>query len=215
MGRFILGLVLAASAYGIVSCTIKDREKREARENQEAQANIKDALLISLIKEKKKEFNADLSWIEKFGMIGERKEGFVKLYTTQIQEAFLNEKDILIFGEIKDFSNLNASEYELIVSLTPFALEMMTFIKPKLKFKFTCPKDKIDSVISEFNASYKKRIGFGINVAVIGKISSIEDHSENNSEGQRENGKTIIGDCIEVLLAPQKFGAIRENIESL
>lgn len=215
MGKAFLFLVVALSAYGVVSCTISDREKEKAREAQKAELDRKDILQFSIIKQKKKEYYADTSWIQKFGIIGDNKQKSINLYTTQIQDAFLTDRNTLIFGGIEDFSNLNSNTYELTISNTSFELEMRRFIEPKLQFKFTCPKENVDKLISEFNASHKKKIGVEISVAVIGKITSIEDYSYKTSDSDREKGKLITGTCIEALLAPQRFGNLRKNIESL
>ncbi len=116
MGKVFLFAALALSAYGIVSCTIKDREREKARIEQKEATARNDELNFSRIKNKLVESNADITWLKKLGFIRENKEKFIQLYTNQIQDAFLNNEKTLIFGDIEDYSNLNESTYELEVS---------------------------------------------------------------------------------------------------
>jgi hypothetical protein len=211
MGKIILAVILALSAYGVVSCTLNDRKKAKAKEEHEAMIDRKDAQLLQSIILKKKEFQADISWVYKFGFTGEGKRGFVDLYTKDIQDAFFNGKNILILGSIKDISTLNADSYEVTVSLGSFQLEMGHFVKPKILFKSICPKNKLDDLLADFKSAYKKKISRDMAVALIGDFYNIQDYSYGESDGEKRIGKLLFTRCGEILLAPQKFGVLRKN----
>ena len=53
------------------------------------------------------------------------------------------------------------------------------------------------------------------NIDLITNWKEVVDVSFKDSEGDVQKGKKLIGDCKEILLAPQGIGLIRKNIQDL
>ena len=212
IGKLLVIIAVAASAYGVVSCTISKNGKDRIAENQEGMRAAKDIDLLNKINEKRVKYNADISWIRKFGFIGNDKEPFRKLYTSEIQSAFQINNTTLIFGGIHDMESYNPENYLLTLSLSSFELEMIAFFQPNINIKIQCPKDLIDRMIQDHSNSYQKIPGFNINVALITSITNIESYTYLDSEKSTKEGKILVGDCKEFLLAPQGHGILRKNL---
>jgi hypothetical protein len=212
IGKIILIISIAASAYGVASCTISKYEKdRIAEEKKEIRA-ANDIDLLNKINDMRVLYKADISWIEKIGLIGNEKKRFKNLYTSEIQSAFLINKPILIFGDIEDIESYNPESYLLTLSLSSFKLEMKAFFQPNIKIKIQCTKNLIDRVIQDHSNSYRKTPGFNINVALITSITDIKGYTYPDSENLTKEGKILLGDCKEFLLAPQGRGVLSKNL---
>ena len=93
--------------------------------------------------------------------------------------------------------------------------EMMSFGKPTMQIEVLCNKSMVDKLLKEHAANFTKIPGFGINVALISNLKEVVDFSFKDSEGDVQKGKKLVGDCKEILLAPQGIGVIRKNIQDL
>lgn len=213
-GRFFLIVVLFFTVYEIVSCTVEDRERSRIEANRKEIADKRDGDLFSYISLKKNEYQADTTWLEQLSISGEKKYPVISLYTNQIQDAFLNKGNILIFGEIEDIRNLSSSTYEITISTSLLELELKKFLKPELKFKLSCSRNAVDEIISNNKNNSKSRF-FRLKIAVIGQIDRVESYTYHDSDGEIKDGRLLIGVCNEVLLAPQTFGYLRKNIHKL
>jgi hypothetical protein len=149
-----------------------NKEEKEAAIKKEKML-LSDEQLWSQIISKQQQYDTDPNWMGKLGFISTEKKGFRKLYTYEIEDAFMNRNNILLIGTLEDIKNANQSEFYITVSLSSFSLEMKNFISPKIKFSFTCPKLAVESLKIQFNDTYKKYASLGIRVAVVTKIGEI------------------------------------------
>ena len=210
IGAILIGLV----AYGVVSCELKDREKQKNKDEIATKRENYDKQLWLTIKDKKNQYQADTKWMSTLGFL-DKESKYREFYTSEIQDAFLIGKPSLLFGSIKDVANFDDFNYELKVSFSSFKLEMMSFGKPAMQIEVLCNKSMVDKLLKEHAANFTKIPGFGINVALISNLKEVVDFSFKDSEGDIQKGKKLIGDCKEILLAPQGIGLIRKNIQDL
>ena len=213
-GKLIAIVIVFLAVYGIVSCELSDREKKKAEEKISAQRKSEDIKLWQIIKDKKSQHAAETKWINALGFLSAKSE-FRELYTSEIQNAFLSGKPILIFGNIEDTSNFDASNYQIKISLTSFSLQMLRFVKPRLEFQMICNKKLIDDLMQELRPKYRGELSFQAQVAVISEIKEISDFSYQVKDEHLQKGKTLIGDCKEILLAPRERQFLRENLKDL
>jgi hypothetical protein len=210
--KIIYILIILLPAYGIFSCTMSDIEKKRIREERNNAIKENDSHLFSEILKNKDLLNADIAWIKNLGFISNKKVKYTELYTSQIQDAFLQPNPSLIFGDILDLETKNSSTYILTISNSSFLLEMRHIISPNLRFQLACPKHEVDKIILDFNSLYKKIPGFGIKVAAISKFSAIKDYSTQTTDGEKDEGKLLIGDCTKLMLSPQSIGFLRKSL---
>lgn len=215
--KIIYILIFLFPVYGIFSCTMSDIEKKRIREERNNSIKENDVYLFSEILKNKNLFNADTTWIKNLGFINSKKANYIELYTSQIQGAFFQSNPALIFGDILDLEINNSSTYTLTISNSSFLLEMRSIVSPNLRFQLVCPKHEVDKIILDFNSLYKKIPGFGIKVAAISKFYTIKEYSSQTTDGEKDEGKILIGDCSKLMLSPQSFGLLRkllrENFE--
>jgi hypothetical protein len=210
--KLIYILIILLPAYGIFSCTLSDIEKKRIREERSNSIKENDIHLFSEILKNKNLFNANIKWIKNLGFIGNKKTKYIELYTSQIQDAFMQPNPTLIFGDILDFEIKDSNTYTLTISNSSFLLEMRHIISPNLRFQLACPKHEVDKIILDFNSLYKKIPGFGIKVAAISKFSAIKDYSTQTTDGEKDEGKLLIGDCTKLMLSPQGIGFLRKSL---
>ena len=208
IGAILIGLV----AYGVVSCELKDREKQKNKDEIATKRENYEKQLWSTIKDKKNQYQADTKWMSTLGFLNKESK-YREFYTSEIQDAFLIGKPSLLFGSIKDVVNIDDFNYELKISFSSFKLEMMSFGKPTMQIEVLCNKSTVDKLLKEHTANFEKIPGFGINVAVISNLKEVVDFSFKDSEGDVRKGKKLLGDCKEILLAPQGIGVVRKNIK--
>ena len=214
LSKLIGALLIGLMAYGVVSCELKDREKQKNKDEIATKRENYDKQLWLTIKDKKNQYQADTKWMSTLGFL-DKESKYREFYTSEIQDAFLNGKPILLFVSIKDVANFNDFNYELKISFSSFKLEMMSFGKPAMQIEVLCNKSMVDKLLNEHAANFTKIPGFGINVALISNLKEVVDFSFKDSEGDVQKGKKLVGDCKEILLAPQGIGVIRKNNKDL
>jgi hypothetical protein len=210
IGALLIGLV----AYGVISCELSDREKKRIKDEISAKRENYDNQLWLAIIDKKNQYQADLKWLKILGFL-DKERRYKEFYTSEIQDAFLIGKPSLLFGSIKDVSNFDDHNYQVKISFSSFKLEMMSFGKPTMEIEVVCNKSMVDKLLNDHAENYKKIPGFGVNIAVISNLKEVFDFSFKDSEGDDQKGKKIVGDCKEILLAPQGFGMTRKKIQEL
>ena len=210
IGAILIGLV----AYGVVSCEVSDREKKRIKDEIASKRENYDKQLWLTIKDKKNQYQAEIKWMRTLGFLDKERK-YKEFYTSEIQDAFLTGKPSLLFGSIKDVGNFDDYNYEMKISFSSFKLEMMSFGKPTMQIEVLCNKSMVDKLLKEHAANFTKIPGFGINVALISNLKEVVDFSFKDSEGDVQKGKKLVGDCKEILLAPQGIGVIRKNIQDL
>lgn len=212
IGKLLSIIAVATSAYGVVSCTISENEKDRIVKEQESLRASKDIDLLNKIDEIRSRYKADISWITKIGLIGNDKKRFIKLYTSEIQSAFLNNNSTLFFGDIDDIEYGKPENYLLTLSLSSFESEMRAYVEQDIKIKIECPKYLVDNVIQDHTNSYRKISIRDIKVALITSISNIEGYTYIDSANSTNERKILVGDCKEFLLAPQGRGILRKSL---
>lgn len=213
-GKLIATVIVLLAVYGIVSCELSDRAKKKIEEEISAQRKNDDMNLWKIIKDKKNQHAAETKWINALGFLSGKGE-FRNLYTSEIENAFLTGKPTLIFGNIRDTSNFDASNYQINISLTSFEFQMLRFVKPRLEFQMICNKKLIDDLLQELRPRYRGELSFQAQLAVISEIKEMSDFPYQVKDEDLQKGKTLIGDCKEILLAPREGQFLRENLKDL
>ena len=143
--------------YVVFSCTMKDLKNKKLHDENEKFMLSNDEKNFATIIDYKKKYDASTDWLGLIWFSDGKVNKFTEIYTSQIEDAFLINKPVLIFGSIDDFSNGKGSnaEYELEISTSSFEVEMFSFITPNLIFHITCSKSDVKQIISEFNSIHK------------------------------------------------------------
>jgi len=213
-GKLFGALLIGLLAYGVVSCELSDREKQKIKDEIATKQKNYDKQLIQTIIDKKTQYQAETKWMSKLGFLDKERK-YREFYTNEIEDAFLVKKPSLLIGSIKDVSNFDDLNFQMQISFASFNLEMMSFGKPTMQLEVICKKNIVDNLLKKYDANFKKIPGFGINVALISTVYEVLDFSYKDSDGDVVKGKKLVGDCKEILLAPQGRGVIRKNIQEL
>jgi hypothetical protein len=209
--KILILLILALVAYGVISCTQASREKERAKEQRTALIKETDSRLFDQIMKVKLDYDADISWLSKLGYFDAGGK-IHEFFSNEIEDAFLNKGHVLLFGGLDDINNFDKDSYEVTISSSSFNLEMMRLMRPRLKFKFICARDVIDSIRSSHKTVYRVIPGFSIQIAVVSRITLIEDEDYFDSDGVKRKSKLIKGECNSVMLSPQSHGFLRKSL---
>lgn len=109
-----------------------------------------------------------------------------KILTMELENLWLINKPILFKGRIKDISIFDDRNYLMTLDSSRFST--------KLALNLKCPKKMIDSFLE---ANPKASSG---TVAIIARVSKIESGIRKTEEGDVEEIKTGVGQCMDILL---------------
>jgi hypothetical protein len=198
MKRIIIILILVAVGgyfvYDYYQGKVKEKNEKIAqnaeydKKREERQAAV--AQMVS-------KYNASVDWMNKLqeGRTGKR----TKILTMELENLWLINRPILFNGRIKDISNLDASNY--IITLDGLrrggaALAGVSSVRPKLALSLKSQKNMVDSLLSTHPEVLS---GYFSSVAVIAKINKIETRYSKTEDGDEEEIKTGVGQCIDIL----------------
>jgi hypothetical protein len=169
----------------------KAKEKTEEIARTEAYKKKRESIRVTVTQMVTKH-NAASDWEDKLrkGSGTERK----KILTMDLENLWLTNKPILFKGRIKDISTLDDSNYLM-------TLNGLSRFSTKLTLTLKTPKNMIDSFLN-----VHPKVSSGIStVAVIAKINKIETKYRKTEEGDEEEIRTGVGQCIDILLYSELF----------
>jgi hypothetical protein len=216
----LIAIIVILIIFTVIFGMNEKNKKEKLKENQETILRAHEQDLTNRILRIKEQQNADISWIFKLGYFGKEKDKFRNAYIFEIQDAFLDGKPHLIFGSLKDIKNGADNMFEISISDHWIKLETAFFNKRKLEYKFTCPKEKVNTLISNYNKIYNEEYFRSLQVVVVSQIVKVDEqrfssigteHSELIED--EKSALLLTGDCKEIVLAPQNYGVIEKLLE--
>lgn len=184
MKRIIIILIVAAVggyfAYDYFQGKAKETAAHEAHKKERELRHAAVARMVT-------KYDADKDWsniLRKGGSASGK-----RILTIEIEKLWLIDKPILFKGRIKDISTFDKNNYMMKLYILPR-------FSTKLALTLKSPKNMIDSFLRRNpNAS-----NLSPTIAVIAKINNIETILRKTEEGDEEEIKTGVGQCIDILL---------------
>lgn len=183
MRRIIVILVVVAvGGYFVYDYFQGKAKEKTAQETRQKKMESRRAAVAQMVAK----YNAANDWDKLLkGSASKRK----KILTMELENLWLTNKPILFKGRIKDISTLDAGNYLM-------TLDRRSIFSTNLALTLNSPKTMIDSFLSTHpDASSALSI-----VAVIAKINKIETKYRQTEEGDKEEIKTGVGQCIDILM---------------
>lgn len=184
MKRIILILIVAAIggyfAYDYFQGKAKETAVHEAHEKERELRRAAVARMVT-------KYNAEKDW-SKILRKGAAASG-KSILTIELEKLWLIDKPIFFKGRIKDIVTFDEDNYLI-------KLDVLPKFNTKLALTLRSPKNKIDSFL---RANPKSSSGLAT-VAVIAKINKIENNLRKTEEGDEEEIRTGVGQCIDILL---------------
>jgi len=185
----VLVFIIAAVGAYFVHGHFESRAKEKAR--QEKKAKLKESTRAA-IKKMASKFDAIDDWDEKLSE-GSTSKDKKSILTMEVEKLWLTERPILFVGRIDDVANADdPNAYS--ITMTYSGKSQDHFDNP-LALAIKYPKALFDSFLKE----HPKALS---DVAVIGKISKIENHDRKTEEGEIEVTKVGIGLCLDLMELP-------------
>jgi len=172
--------------------------KAEEKAKQIAQIEKKREARNASVAQMVSKYSAADDWMDKLhkGSTGEQ----TKILTMELENVWLINRPILFKGTIKDISTLDANNYLMTIEYDMSLKERKKF-STELALTLNSPKNMIDSFL-RINPNASSGIS---SVAVIAKINKIETKYRKTEEGDEEEVRTGIGQCIDILLYNELF----------
>lgn len=180
-------IVLAIVAYFLNSYI-----QRMAKEKAELE---KEQSIISTVEQMVLRFNAVNDWPERLTKGEKIRIG--KIMTIELENLWIGPNPILFIGSIQDVSTLDEESYRLLIRRTVFDnTNLILFTEIGLELK--CSKHMIDSFLSIYPQLFSS-FEFMNSVAIVAKIDHIKTEFFKDNEGNKEEIKVGVGDCLDIV----------------
>jgi len=207
--KIVAGLIAIAILLGVASCIKDDLAEKEAEVHRLESIRRAEDGLFAEISSAQRETSASMDWVRILGLT--EKTRIVKIYTKDVQAAFLREAQTLIFGGIIDITEKNPDSYELVIGFDEVEQESRKHFDKEIVFISSCPKVAVDSIESRNTDIYGKSRRRKTRVALIGEFFDISTQAISSKEGDLRDQIRIEGSCDALFLAPQTRGALRSQ----
>lgn len=183
----IICSVIGYFAYNYIEQRAEDKAERQEAERIEGERRNKLARMVS-------NTHAVDDWVQVLGR-GEKLR--FKIMTYELEQCWLSDRPILFMGSIDDIASTGKGYYEVIVK-REFINSLDTIFFTQLSLRLKCEKDLIDEMLRT-HPELLSGFGFNNSVAVVAKIHKIVSGFINSEDGKREEIKSGIGDCVDIM----------------
>jgi hypothetical protein len=174
-------------------------EKRAKERNEREEVRRIEKGIRSAVDEMVSRFNARSEWPEKLSKGEEIR--IDKILTIELERLWLSENPILFVGSIQDVSTIDHQFYRLRIERSLFSnLDRILFTRLCLELK--CDKGMLDPFLAQHPKLFSN-LGLNNGVAVVAKIEHIKTESLKDKEGNDEEMKVGVGDCLEITYTGQ------------
>lgn len=184
-------IIIAIGAYFInYYFDKKAKEKAKLEETKKIENAIKTSINDMVMK-----FNAISDWDNVLS--NGKNVRIEKILTIELERLWLGEKPILFMGSIEDVSTLDEKNYLIRIErnlFNPSKLFLGTDLVLELKIK----KEILDLFLSS-HPDFFSDYGLNNGVALVAKIIEIKTEFFLNKEGDKEEIKIGVGECLGVL----------------
>jgi len=120
------------------------------------------------------------------------------ILTVELEKLWLNKRPILFIGTIEDIATYDQSQYTVIIGKNLLDFSKCIFLSTKLQLSLRSPKEKIDSLLTNY-ADISKGLGFNNDIAVVAQIENIRTTYISSENGERQEIKVGEGKLVEIL----------------
>jgi hypothetical protein len=183
-------VVLAIGAYLLNGYLQKrTREKAEREKAKRIEQSIRLTVDQMVLR-----FNAVNDWPGK--LCRGEKVRTDKILTIELERLWLGQNPILFIGSIQDVSTIDEQSYRVRIERTLFSnLKQILFTEIGLELK--CSKHMVDSFLAQHPQLFSD-FGLKNGVGVVAKIDHIKTEFFKGKEGDVEEMRVGIGDCLDI-----------------
>lgn len=182
----VLVAIVAAFSYQIIQART---EKEERRRQEEARHEAVRQLVAQAVRR----MNAITDWPR---TLRQGKPEPFKVFTADLEKAWVTDRPILFVGDIHDITLANESSYRVSIGESIFDTSLIA-VDGVIGLRLECKKSLIDKVLKQ-NPATRSLSDPAQAVAVIAKIERIEAENRRASDGEYE-AKVGVGKCLEML----------------
>lgn len=194
MKRIIWAIVIIAFLGYCANDYYSDKAKEKAQREQEEEL---ERTIIGAVDQLVSRTNAINNWAKT--LQDNKKNGFEKILTIDLERLWLKGQPILFIGDIDDIATYNDQYYTLKIDAD--LLNNLNILGNALSLELKCDKAKVDTFIKKYPNSISHSFFFGSNnsVAVAAKVNEIKTSYYLGDEGEREEVKIGVGYCVDMI----------------
>jgi hypothetical protein len=168
VGRFILGiLLLGGAAAGIAfwfyhAHEVKLREAEAATAKEEYAKSVVTGLINT--------WHADDHWEDSFAALGDRSR---TLYTIELEKVLIQDRPLIVFGDVEDVSKSGQSENSIISIWT----ETRGNLSPALRLSLLSPPEVTNAILAQKGRASEMFV-FAVKIESVEKVSMSSDSSD-------------------------------------